>query len=714
VYHTPWQYTIEAQDIAQEASLQAFLGLARLREPARFASWFHAIAANLARSAQRRHHEFSLHTLSDDATIQMIWIDAPPTIEEYQTEKEISETFLLALQHLSDVNRQAVIGFYLQGYNYEELAQILGVPISTVKGRLFQGRQQLKTLLRPLADTYLQPTKRKQRKEQKMTASDLVALQLDSFRTLIPTLQHAVILRDPLTQRGMPILLTASEAKALQEAFHTWKDANGQPYPQDLSQRLLESFGAQLQRVVINALAGQTLYATVTMTQETQTREVDMRLSEALILAVRMGAPIFITHALFDTATKLDLTIQASTFPIEELEARIKGTQALSREERLQLEEIVLTTGVAIKRGNLDNLAESLWAFLLENLTGTREGISLTELRALDVAAIFPTREVIWDDQPMVAIHLPHQQETAWILVQPSVWEKITEPLHHLQRPEQSEEQTPDVAQPIPDGKPLPDVLPPEIQQQIEESLALLIEEPQLRTAILLNSHGTPVAWKGADTQDTVQRFSSKHFNNRYERPANEQNLHRQLGQQQQQIAPASFRKKVVRQELPKEAGGVMGVGVHPGGWQMVVIFAEKVNWRDLKKETRQHLQEAGQKLEAILSSFSGATIKRTGPGGHRLPWNWIKEQFPAQLHLTVEQMKAEVQAGKNVQEIAAAQGISAQQLYDIETQIYHEANTRWLQQGQISQQGFDENAQRFQTVPQAAVNEQITSFYKS
>ena len=110
--------TLEAQDIAQEAALQAFLGLSRLHEPARFAAWFHAIATNLARSAQRRHHEFSLHTLSDDATLQMVWIDAPPTVEEYQMEREISETFLLALQNLSGVNRQAVIGFYLHGYNY--------------------------------------------------------------------------------------------------------------------------------------------------------------------------------------------------------------------------------------------------------------------------------------------------------------------------------------------------------------------------------------------------------------------------------------------------------------------------------------------------------------------------------------------------------------------------------------------------------------------
>src|SRR5215469_12607968 len=227
--------TFEAQDIAQEASLQAFLGLAYLQEPARFAAWFHAIAANLARSALRRRREGSLSTLSDDAPFQVLWIEAPRTVEEYLTLKEIHETILRALGDLSQVNRQAVIGFYLQGYSYEELAQLLGVPISTVKGRLFQGRKLLKTLLRPLADTLLQPIYT-QRKEQNMTTGDLVELQIDSLRTLLLTRQHLVILRDPQTERGLPIRLKASEADALVVALRARRDANELPIPQDLSQ----------------------------------------------------------------------------------------------------------------------------------------------------------------------------------------------------------------------------------------------------------------------------------------------------------------------------------------------------------------------------------------------------------------------------------------------------------------------------------------------
>ena len=87
----------EAQDIAQEASLQAFLGLARLQEPARFAAWFHAIAANLARSALRRHRECALSRLRDDAMREVLWIDASPTLEEHQMLREIHETILQAL-----------------------------------------------------------------------------------------------------------------------------------------------------------------------------------------------------------------------------------------------------------------------------------------------------------------------------------------------------------------------------------------------------------------------------------------------------------------------------------------------------------------------------------------------------------------------------------------------------------------------------------------
>jgi RNA polymerase sigma-70 factor, ECF subfamily len=52
--------TPDAQDIAQEAALQAFLRLGELQDAAHFRAWLHAIAANLARMELRRRHTFSL------------------------------------------------------------------------------------------------------------------------------------------------------------------------------------------------------------------------------------------------------------------------------------------------------------------------------------------------------------------------------------------------------------------------------------------------------------------------------------------------------------------------------------------------------------------------------------------------------------------------------------------------------------------------------
>ena len=397
----------------------------------------------------------------------------------------------------------------------------------------------------------------------------------------------------------MPIPLTASEADALVVALRAQREASVLPFPQDLAERLLESFGAQLQRVVINALAGQTLYATVTLRQGTHTHELDMRLSEALALAVRLGAPLFITRSLLAHAATLDLTTQASVSSWQELEGRGKEMQNLGREERLQWEEAMRRAMAAFKHSRHEEFSERLWAWLLESLTGTPDGISAAELRALDVATAFPTRDVMWDEQPMVAIRLPDQREMAWILVRPSIWEKIVQALQHLREPE-----------PKPDEKgasgaapPLPDVLPPQIQQRVEESLARLVALSELRTALLLNPQGALSAWKGPDAQDTLQRFSSKLFRDisRHAPLANERELDLQLGHQPQKASVVSGDKQAVLQELAGKLGGVMVVAVHPGGWRLVVIFADKPA-RDLKEETHQGIRKSRQELSDILT----------------------------------------------------------------------------------------------------------------
>jgi len=589
--------TVEAQDIAQEAALQAFLGLSHLREPARFAAWFHAIAANLARSALRRRSEHSLERLDEETITHLVWIEMPRTVEEYQMERELHETILLALQDLSPANRQVVIGFYLQGYHYEELAQLLSVPVSTVKWRLFQGRQQLKTLLRPLAETLHYPIERKQRKGEHMTTEDLVALHFDSMRRLPFTRQYLVILRDPGSSRGLPVSLTESEYNALEVAFRARQYAHELALPQDLSQRLLESFEAQLQRVVINALAGQTLYATATIRQGVHTREIDMRLSEALVLAARMDTPISITRSLFETAATLDLTTWASSPSAEELLARGKAMQNLGREERLQWEEAVRHTIAAYQSRRPGEFSQRLWAMLLVSLTGSLDAISAAELRALDLATTFPSRDVTWDGQPMVAVRLPDQRERAWVLVTPAIWEKMMRQLQGLREPRQQKEQAPLAATPV------PDVLPPQLQQLAEESLARLVALPEVRTAFLLNPAGRVPAWKGPDTQDTLQRYCDGRKDlSGHTSLANERELSRQLGHQPQDISAVPYvEKQALKQERPENIGVGRSFAMYPGGWRLVIFFGEK-RAEDVMEETHQRIHQISRELRHILT----------------------------------------------------------------------------------------------------------------
>ena len=89
--------TPSAQDVAQEAALQAFLGLASLQEPARFGAWLHAIAANLARMALRQRSPISLDALPDGASLATYWGAGVPSPEEIHAAREVHDAIVAAL-----------------------------------------------------------------------------------------------------------------------------------------------------------------------------------------------------------------------------------------------------------------------------------------------------------------------------------------------------------------------------------------------------------------------------------------------------------------------------------------------------------------------------------------------------------------------------------------------------------------------------------------
>jgi hypothetical protein len=101
-----------------------------------------------------------------------------------------------------------------------------------------------------------------------------------------------------------------------------------------------------------------------------------------------------------------------------------------------------------------------------------------------------------------------------------------------------------------------------------------------------------------------------------------------------------------------------------------------------------------------------------TGCTGAREPVDTIQQQMAQGLHLTVAQVQVRVLAGKTITQIATEQGLTPDQLYNVEIQALHFANDHWLSMGCITQQDVQDNMRRDTGSP-AYMDEEFTNWFK-
>jgi RNA polymerase sigma-70 factor (ECF subfamily) len=128
-----------AEDLAQEAFLQAYRALGRWREDAAFATWLFALAMNLYRSELRR---IPPRTVSIDDTAELP-DSALPDVELADRNRAVRD----AVQSLPSKYREAVLVFYFHRSDVAVTAKTLGIPEGTVKARLHRGRELLRRKL---------------------------------------------------------------------------------------------------------------------------------------------------------------------------------------------------------------------------------------------------------------------------------------------------------------------------------------------------------------------------------------------------------------------------------------------------------------------------------------------------------------------------------------------------------------------------------------
>jgi RNA polymerase sigma-70 factor (ECF subfamily) len=158
LYHLApdWQ---DRSDLAQEVWIRVYRNIGRLQEPSKFKSWLGRIATNLfydeLRKRKRHSPPVSLdapRTVNHDE--EMSW-EIPsdyPSPDEDLTTREFYDQLQTAIAELPESFRTTIVLREIEGLPYEEIAEMTGVSLGTVKSRIARARTKLQSVLQAYLD----------------------------------------------------------------------------------------------------------------------------------------------------------------------------------------------------------------------------------------------------------------------------------------------------------------------------------------------------------------------------------------------------------------------------------------------------------------------------------------------------------------------------------------------------------------------------------
>ena len=323
-----------AQELAQEAILQAYLSLDHLRDNDRFKSWLYGITLNVCRGYLRdqKLDFYSLEVLmggmSIDATTFSDGLLDPEAIAE---ERELHRTILRAVNALSPRERAATLLFYYEHLSLREVAAMLGISLVAVKGRLFKARKQLKEQLLALSDWEKEDSslQRRRRTMIQVTIVDAVRLQKQKI--------SAVVLLDEVGHRALGIWIGEAEATMIDMGLS--QTELPRPMTMNFMASILKAAGATLEEVRIETFKDEIFYATAKIRSSDTVNEIDARPSDAIALAVATGSPVFVAEEILE---KCAVTLPEGK-TLRSISAIAASWQAEGQLQEEQLETLDLT-----------------------------------------------------------------------------------------------------------------------------------------------------------------------------------------------------------------------------------------------------------------------------------------------------------------------------------------------------------------------------------
>ena len=144
----------ECEDLLQETFLRVYRNRHSYRRIARFSTWLYTIAGNLARSEYRkrkRRRISSLQSINKNDEEYEMEVPDETFSPDKDTESSIQDFYIQeALAQIPEEFREVVVLRDVQQLSYEEIAEITGLPMGTVKSRINRGRTKLQILLKDI------------------------------------------------------------------------------------------------------------------------------------------------------------------------------------------------------------------------------------------------------------------------------------------------------------------------------------------------------------------------------------------------------------------------------------------------------------------------------------------------------------------------------------------------------------------------------------
>jgi len=142
----------DAADLTQEVIVKIFKNLDKFQGSSKFSTWVYRIATNTCLDELKKTRRYTTYSLdkeieTEEGSLMGELPDNSPTPEQAAERKAVQTAVRIAIGRLGEEHKKVIVLRDLQGLSYEEIAEIIGCSVGTVKSRISRARENLKKIL---------------------------------------------------------------------------------------------------------------------------------------------------------------------------------------------------------------------------------------------------------------------------------------------------------------------------------------------------------------------------------------------------------------------------------------------------------------------------------------------------------------------------------------------------------------------------------------